>query len=181
MGGVAVDARGRTSIARLWACGEVACTGAHGANRLASNSLLEALVYGARVAEDIRGALPRSSAGATTSFAGEIAADATGTPWRPPLRLESRLRAAVGRGLGVIRDAEGIRETLSSLEALAGDATTGEARNMILVSRLIAASALLREESRGAHRRRDFPEADARFARRTARTADELLLATTVA
>jgi L-aspartate oxidase len=181
MGGVAVDARGRTSIERLWACGEVACTGAHGANRLASNSLLEALVYGARVAEDVRGALGRSTVDAIASPCNDVGTDATATPWRPSLRLESRLRAAVGRGLGVIRDADGIRETLSSLEALAGDASTGEGRNMILVGRLIGASALLREESRGAHWRRDFPEADPRLTRRTARTADELLLATTVA
>jgi len=181
MGGVAVDARGRTSIRGLWACGEVACTGAHGANRLASNSLLEALVYGARVAEDVRTALGPSTIDAVASIPGARASDATATPWRPPLRLESRLRAAVGRGLGVIRDADGIRETLSSLDALAGEATSGEARNMILVGRLIGASALLREESRGAHWRRDFPESNARCARRIARTADELLLAATVA
>ncbi len=102
-------------------------------------------------------------------------------PWRPPVRLESRLRAAVGRGLGVIRDAEGIRETLSSLDALADEATSGEARNMLLVGRLIAASALVREESRGAHWRRDFPETNTRLAKRVARTADELLPASFVA
>ncbi len=181
MGGVAVDARGRTSIEGLWACGEVACTGAHGANRLASNSLLEALVYGARVAEDVRTTLGCSTVDAAASTSGVRASDATATPWRPPLRLESRLRAAVGRGLGVIRDADGIRETLASLDALAGEAAFGEARNMILVGRLIGASALLREESRGAHWRRDFPESKARYARRVARTADELLVATTVA
>lgn len=180
MGGVAVDGRGRTSIEGLWACGEVACTGAHGANRLASNSLLEALVYGARVAEDVRGTLGSSTFDATASSSDVRAPDATATPWRPPLRLESRLRAAVGRGLGVIRDADGIRETLSSLDALAGEATFGEARNMLLVGRLIGASALLREESRGAHWRRDFPGSNASYARRIARTADELLLATTV-
>jgi L-aspartate oxidase len=181
MGGVAVDARGRTSIERLWACGEVACTGAHGANRLASNSLLEALVYGARVAEDVRNALGRSTVDAIASPCGDGTTDATATPWRPPLRLERRLRAAVGRGLGVIRDADGIRETLSALDVLAGDARTGESRNMILVGRLIGVSALLRVESRGAHWRREFPASNARFARRIARTADELLLATVVA
>jgi L-aspartate oxidase len=103
------------------------------------------------------------------------------TPWRPPLRLERRIRTAVGRGLGVVRDAEGIRETLASLDELAPEATAGEARNMILLGRLLAASALLREESRGAHRRRDFPVPDARSTRRGARTADELLMAAVVA
>jgi L-aspartate oxidase len=179
MGGVAVDARGRASIEGLWACGEVACTGAHGANRLASNSLLEALVYGARVAEDVRGVLTRGPSGAETTSWDRNDAVTTATPWRSSARLESRLRAAVGRGLGVIRDAEGIRETLSSLDLLAAESPSGEARNMVLVGRLIAASALLREESRGAHRRRDFPDTDAGCVARVARTADELLLLTT--
>jgi L-aspartate oxidase len=181
MGGVAVDARGRTSIDGLWACGEVSCTGAHGANRLASNSLLEALVYGARVAEDIRSALTRTTAVAPSSSGGDRVGASVAAPWLPTLRVESRLRAAVGRGLGVVRDAEGLRETLASLDALAGEAETGEARNMLLVGRLIAVSALLQEESRGAHRRRDFPESDPRYVRRSARTADELLRATAVA
>ena len=181
MGGVAVDVRGRTSLAGLWACGEVACTGAHGANRLASNSLLEALVYGSRVAGDVRSTLGHSLVDAAHPYSADRTIDATATPWRPPLRLESRLRAAIGRGLGVIRDAEGIRETLSSLDALASDASTGEARNMILVGRLLAASALLREESRGAHWRRDFPRSEPRFAGRETRTAEELLLASVVA
>jgi L-aspartate oxidase len=177
MGGVAVDTRGRASIDGLWACGEVSCTGAHGANRLASNSLLEALVYGARVAEDVRGTLAGQRVTAPASRGTVQVSQGTGTPWLPPLRLESRLRAAVGRGLGVVRDTEGLREALASLDALAVEAETGEARNMILVARLIAVSALIQEESRGAHRRRDFPQSDARFARRIARTADELLRA----
>jgi L-aspartate oxidase len=136
------------------------------------------------VAEDVRSTLGRSAVGAiaaSATFGEGVAPEASGAPWRPGLRLESRLRTAVGRGLGVTRDAEGIRETLSSLDALAADATTGESRNMILVGRLIAASALIREESRGAHRRRDFPEGDPRYAQRVARTADELLAATTFA
>jgi L-aspartate oxidase len=181
MGGVAVDARGRTSIERLWACGEVACSGAHGANRLASNSLLEALVYGGRVAEDVRIVLGRRAERTAALCATDVVGDATPTPWRPQIRLESRLRGAVGGGLGVIRDAEGIRQTLLALDALTAEAMTGEARNMVLVGRLIASAALLREESRGAHHRRDCPESDARYARRTARTADELLLVTTSA
>ena len=179
MGGISVDARGRASLESLWACGEVACTGAHGANRLASNSLLEALVYGARVAGDVRRVLTRGTSGADTTAWERNDVVTMATPWRPSVRLESRLRAAVGRGLGVIRDAEGIRETLSSLDLLAAEAPSGEARNMVLVGRLIAASALLREESRGAHRRRDFPDTDARCVARVARTANELLLATT--
>jgi L-aspartate oxidase len=177
MGGVAVDARGRTSIERLWACGEVACTGAHGANRLASNSLLEALVYGAKVADDIRATLGRTIVRHAVADEGSPVLRGTARPWKAPMRLENRLRAAVGRGLGVVRDAEGLHDTLDSLDALAGEAHWGEARNMLLVGRLVAAAALLREESRGAHRRRDFPDADPRLAVRPLKTADELLAA----
>jgi len=180
MGGIAVDTRGRTSIEGLWACGEVACTGAHGANRLASNSLLEALVYGSKVAEDLRGAMGGSRVEGIAAFIGTPSTDAMETPWRAPARLELRLRAAVGRGLGVIRDAEGIRGTLDALDALSGEATTGEARNMLQVGKLIAAAALLREESRGAHWRLDFPESQPRFARRGAKTAGELFRAAAV-
>ena len=180
MGGIAVDARGRTSIEGLWACGEVACTGAHGGNRLASNSLLEALVYGSKVAGSLRETLGPSRAAPIEAFHGAPASDATGTPWRAPVRLELRLRAAVGRGLGVVRDAEGIRGTLDALDALSDEATAGEARNMLQVGRLIAASALLREESRGAHWRLDFPESYPRYARRDSRTAGELLRAAAV-
>jgi L-aspartate oxidase len=81
----------------------------------------------------------------------------------------------MGAGLGVLRDADGLRKTLASLDELVPEASSGEARNMVLAGRLIAASALLREESRGAHRRRDFADRDPRFAERTARTADEIL------
>jgi L-aspartate oxidase len=178
VGGVAVDLRGRTSIDGLWACGEVACTGAHGANRLASNSLLEALVFGVRVAEDIRRCLGRPihhRPEPGDSGVGRFASHDASQDWRPSFRLEKRLRAAMGAGLGVLRDADGLRKTLASLDELVPEASSGEARNMVLAGRLIAASALLREESRGAHRRRDFADRDPRFAERTARTADEIL------
>ena len=181
MGGVAVDRRGRTSLDGLWACGEVACTGAHGANRIASNSLLEALVFGARVGEDVRRGLGRSAVAPAGPRFGPRAEDVTSTPWRPTAELELPLRGAVGDGLGVVRDAARLREMLSTVEALASAAADGEGRNMILVARLVGASALFREESRGAHRRRDFPKPSEQFARRTSRTAEEILQATPVA
>jgi len=172
MGGIAVDEAGHASIPGLWACGEASCTGAHGANRLASNSLLEALVFGARVAAELRAELGRSAIG--KPYRREQETRGVGAPWRPTASLEQRLRQAVGHGLGIVRDAAGLVATLETLEALAGEAASGEARNMCLVGRLIATSALLREESRGAHRRRDFPHKDPRLARRVSRTADEL-------
>jgi L-aspartate oxidase len=130
------------------------------------------------VAEDVKTALGRRRCDAEVPAFGATRGDNSGTPWHPPVRLETRLRAAVGRGLGVVREVITMRETLSSLELLSSEATAGEARNMVLVGRLVAAAAILREESRGAHRRRDFPETDASCTHRSARTADELLLAT---
>ncbi|HEX4824530.1 MAG TPA: L-aspartate oxidase [Candidatus Polarisedimenticolaceae bacterium] len=172
VGGVAVDLRGRTSVEGVWACGEVACTGAHGANRLASNSLLEALVFGARAAEDIRRRLGRSSVRSFGASGGAAFGEPVG---RPSPRWERRLRAATSRGLGIVRDGDGIRAALADFDALSPEAGDGEARNMVLVGRLVAAAALVRAESRGAHRRRDLPDRDARFTSRLARTAEELL------
>src|SRR5665213_2708980 len=105
MGGIAVDAHGRTSLKRLWAGGEVSCTGAHGANRLASNSLLEAVVYAARIAEDIDGhhfaTRARSAETLTTPRNGAM----------PPLD-ETRLRAMMTSHVGVIRDGDRLAEAV---------------------------------------------------------------------
>ena len=196
MGGVAVDLAGRTSIPGLWACGEVASTGAHGANRLASNSLLEALVFGAEVGEDIAAVAPgrpddttvrratRESASRPTSVAAArttgpaSAADAQGAA-----RLRSQVRQLLWDHVGLERDADGLSTALHELAAIAEDpaASNGELRNLVTVGRLVTAAALLREESRGAHWRRDFPAANPAYAHRTVATADELLAAATAA
>ncbi len=154
MGGVRTDLEGRTNVDRLFAAGEVACTGVHGANRLASNSLLEGLVYGARA-----GTAMRELAG-TQRLPAE--------PVRPtlfPSIEESDLRSLAWSKAGIVRDAVGLQEALRSLRDVAwrphpANATRieCEVRNMHLVATLIARCALAREESRGAHTRTDFPE-----------------------
>jgi len=138
-----VDARGRSSLDGLWACGEVTSTGAHGANRLASNSLLEAIVYGARIAGDIDGReLP--------AVEGEIAPPtlSAATPSAP--LLVAQLRQTMSNYVGVIRTGEGLAHALAEIariEALAGP--TSLFVNMATTARLIAAAAFAREESRG--------------------------------
>lgn len=144
MGGVATDKDGRTSVPGLWAFGECASTGAHGANRLASNSLLEALVTPARAAERMRDLDAPTFAAATIPS----------PPPRPRQDALSALRAAMARHAGVERNAQGLTSLLDELERLS-EAHGGF--NAALSARFIATAALLREESRGAHARADFP------------------------
>jgi L-aspartate oxidase len=205
MGGVAVDARGRTSLPGLWACGEVAATGAHGANRLASNSLLEALVFGARVAEDIQDVqdienvqdvadIQDVEAGASAARSGPVRAPVAPAAL-PDLELSAagsealvaRLRRLMWERVGVERDEAGLASAVAELAALSrrGDhlphpgaapqAASGfaaaEARNLLLAGRLLAQAALARRESRGGHRRVDYPQADVAWQRRLFLTA----------
>lgn len=148
MGGIAVDAQGRTSISGLYACGEAACTGLHGANRLASNSLTEAAVFGRAVAESIesRDAAPGmpSAARIDAPAFGEASPDDLAT-----------IRPILSAGAGVLRDGDGLRDTICALAplALANAAIAAPAS----VALLIAVAAWEREESRGGHSRSDFP------------------------
>jgi L-aspartate oxidase len=158
MGGVRTDVDGRTSLRRLYAAGEVACTGVHGANRLASNSLLEGLVFGARAARVMRDEAVLRSATGRVPEGGAMA---------PVLRAD--LQQAMWQKAGLLRDAAGLRAALALLER-AGRASADasrealELRNLQAVARLIVSAALAREESRGAHFRNDFPERrDAEF------------------
>ena len=155
MGGVAVDDRGRTSLPGLWACGEVACTGLHGANRLASNSLLEAVVCGrnaGRALSEIRSAVrPVSGRSLGLDCSENGAAGVT-----------ARVRALMWRAMGPVRDAEGLVAALgamgSELEAIGQDRTMLRKRLGLAIAMMRAA--VLRTESRGAHWRRDFPDRD---------------------
>lgn len=146
MGGIATDADGRTSLPGLFAAGECASTGVHGANRLASNSLLEAAVFGERAGR----AAAAEPAGSGTAYS-VTAADL-------PAAALKALRDAMSRDAGVIRDADGLNRLLDLIDALEG----AHGRSAPLVAaRLVVAAALAREESRGGHFRADFPQAQA--------------------
>ena len=160
MGGVAVDGRGRTSVEGLWACGEAACTGLHGANRLASNSLLEAAVCGGVVAQDLAGQSARW-----------VRPDARP---EPPLVAPDakRVRAILEAHAGVLRDRAGLTAAVEALTPLAlGD---GREADPALVALFIATSALARAESRGGHYRTDFPGRAAMAERRLQHLRDVL-------
>jgi L-aspartate oxidase len=166
-GGVRTDLHGRTSVPGLYACGEVACTGVHGANRLASNSLLEGLVFGRRIAEHLGRELPPQAEPvdlpATVDVRGGV------EPLAPGL-LDPSVRAEVARtmsqGVGVLRDRGSVRRSMTDLTELrmrtsAEPCTEAwEATNLHLVASALAGAALEREETRGSHWRQDFPDRD---------------------
>jgi L-aspartate oxidase len=150
MGGISVDAHGRSSIEGLWAGGEVSCTGAHGANRLASNSLLEAVVYAARIAEDIGGGAIPPPARLPAASIGQR----NGTM---PTLSEPKLRAMMTSHVGVTRDGDRLAEAVREFAAVERDTGNFALRNMATTALLVAASAWTRRESRGAHYRIDYP------------------------
>jgi L-aspartate oxidase len=159
MGGVATGATGRASIAGLYACGEVASTGAHGANRLASNSLLEAVVFAARVASDLRAALPSPRTNAVS-----LASD--GTAATDPEDV-ARLRRTMSEMVGVVRTGAGLTAALAEIARLTARTGSPSFRNALAAAQVIAAGALARTESRGGHFRADYPAADPAWQRRT--------------
>jgi len=162
MGGVRTDLEGRTSLPRLYAAGEVACTGVHGANRLASNSLLEGLVFGERA-----GAAMRRHAGQTAARPRPAA------PVRFPCAPASELRRIASEACGIIRNGGELEAACNRLESLELRETSHpnralfELRSMHAVCHLIARCALARRESRGAHYRTDFPASDPAFRKHT--------------
>lgn len=155
MGGIVTDLAGRSSVERLYACGEVARTGVHGANRLASNSLLEGLVFAERVARDAvnqakLGRVPRA------------------TQWRAPTLRDrgaaqvaaDEIRRIMWEHAGIDRNAAGLREARKALAAIKSRLAPGatEEINMVETAQLIVESAYMRRESRGGHYRSDFPK-----------------------
>jgi L-aspartate oxidase len=159
MGGVRTDLDGRTSLAGLYAVGEAACTGAHGANRLASNSLLEGLVFGARTARLLACELPP---------AGTLSPLDTGPhqrPWPPAPGARERLRQVMTRNAGVLRSPQGLARAAAAAAGLAGaPAACGsaafETANLAQLALALTQLAGRRAESRGAHWRTDHPEPD---------------------
>ncbi len=179
MGGVRTDLRGQTSLPGLYAAGEVACTGVHGANRLASNSLLEGLVYGARAAQAMCEDLRASEKHAVAS-----AQNVNVSPNGQPAQIEAfikKVESLMWQYVGVVRDGKGLRQVISELSALqsqqpsSGDRRSHEAANILQAGLLIARSALAREESRGAHYRLDFPlKNDAKFHKHSVVSGDQI-------
>jgi L-aspartate oxidase len=155
MGGVVTDLEGRTSLPGLWAVGEVAATGLHGANRLASNSLLEGMVLGAAASRSIM-ELPAAPA---PSSALEVPAGALASTGASDGAVRAAVRALMWEHVGLARDERGLEHALSELHRLDTPSRVAE-RNMLLAARLIARAALERTESRGGHWRADHPESD---------------------
>ena len=151
MGGIASDEHGRSSLQGLWTAGECAATGLHGANRLASNSLLEALVFGARVADSISGAVTAQAGRGTPPAPERFASPA------PP----HVLRDAMTRLVGLERDEAGLAEALAVINQVERVGGAEPALlNMTSAAKLVAAGALMRHESRGGHYRTDYPRTD---------------------
>ncbi|MBD3004462.1 L-aspartate oxidase [Streptomyces sp. 5-10] len=174
-GGVRTDLRGRTTVPGLYACGEVACTGVHGANRLASNSLLEGLVFAERIAEDITARAESAGRERRAERTRPSAPAASGDA--PLLASEARyeIQHIMTHGAGVLRSAESLARAADRLERVQDEAAaqlrrdgktaepgveTWEATNLHLVARVLVAAALRREETRGCHWREDRPERD---------------------
>ena len=169
MGGIRTDEWGRTSVPGLYAVGEVACNGLHGANRLASNSLLEGAVYGSRVVEVLRDPRP---------------IEQFGSDWLPPLDLDlsddpdahdvsrADLQQLMWDAAGLARNGDDLRQAAAELMRWKSpdvtDAKAAEDANLLVVARAVVACALAREESRGGHYRTDFPQADPAQARHSA-------------
>jgi L-aspartate oxidase len=168
MGGVATDLHGATSIPGLFAAGEVASTGVHGANRLASNSLLEGLVFGGRSAAAMLKkhtpspfpTAPATPRGVSSQVAGPLPASAPTTEFQ---KAVEEARAILWDKVAIIRDGKHLSEAVKRLNEIKLPETSSpsrqpyEACNILTVARLIARCALAREESRGAHYRSDFP------------------------
>jgi L-aspartate oxidase len=200
-GGVLTDLWGATALPGLWAVGEVACTGVHGANRLASNSLLEGMVFGARLAERIPdgGEGPEPS-GALRVVLGAAALDGIGCAPLPPrdavvrrdataaprtgapdvTKMRDILQRAMTRGAGVVRSVEslaGARAVVDEVADILGDpggsVRAGELANLLQLADALLISAERRTESRGAHARREYPETDPDWRRRLVHGAQQ--------
>jgi L-aspartate oxidase len=160
MGGVKTNTRGETNISGLFACGEVASTGVHGANRLASNSLLEVVVFAKRIVQRVQEGNGVSYRSAEASYS---LSKARKTADVPSLSLTG-FQSTMWDGVGIVRSGKELERVVSILAAwhksmkAPEDRPSYEMANLLLAGRIMAEAALIREESRGAHFRTDFPK-----------------------
>lgn len=160
MGGIRTDLWGRSTVPGLYAAGEVSCTGVHGANRLASNSLLEGLVFGARAGE----AAAQDSAGVQTVAAAEPPETAGGIlEAQISTAVKKRVKRLMWERVGIIRDRPSLQRALSEFEQISRSNLSNSSRNFVTLAILVTRAALWREESRGGHFRSDFPEQHENF------------------
>ncbi len=168
IGGVLTDLDGASALPGLWAAGEVACAGVHGANRLASNSLLEGMVFAARVVEAIgRGKDGCEETGAMRP-SNRLTLDAPAAPATDadPIKVREQIQHAMTIGAGVVRDAASLEGVDLAMPAPADRADVCEVRNLATVGAALVTAAAAREESRGCHTRNDFPTTQPVLARR---------------
>lgn len=169
MGGILTGIDGRTSLDGLWAAGEVTSTGTHGANRLASNSLLEAVVFAGNIAENIKDMpltpAPKPSVGhSDVSGKYGVGEDSLQMP---------RLRRLMSRCAGVIRDEAGLRHAARTISAMRNDFPNRQFANSLTAATLVVAGAVQRTESRGGHYRSDYPEQKSEWQKRTHISLDQ--------
>jgi L-aspartate oxidase len=168
MGGIKTDVHGRTNIKGFYACGEAACNGIHGANRLASNSLLEGLVFGKRIALEASRLVSEKGENHQNSLHRVKYAEVCGETLKGEGSLKMRLRKLMTRNVGIIRNEKNLQEALQCViemqDKIKGKSYDNieqwELVNMLTLSELVVKSALIRKESRGAHYRTDYPQTD---------------------
>jgi L-aspartate oxidase len=167
-GGVRVDLNGRTSVKGLYACGETACSGVHGANRLASNSLLEGLVFSARIAADIAANLPEQL--------NPVSDESRSVLLDPLTRRE--LQLSMSRGAGVLRSSDSLLQTSADLTRIQDRTSSNpcveawETTNLFQLAQAILKAALIRQETRGSHWREDFPNTENNWRKRIVQQLD---------
>lgn len=177
MGGVKVDLTGKTSVEGLWACGETSSTGAHGANRLASNSLLEAFVFARKIAQTINSKPINKTKLKRINIDNYFPKEKTISKVRAKKYIW-QLRSSMTRNVGLVRNAYSLNQALVEFDRIERESEhlSAKLKDMILVSRLITYAAIIRNESRGTHFRSDFLDTDKDFNHSNVFTAEEMNL-----
>lgn len=159
MGGVRTDLWGRSTVPGLYAAGEVSCTGVHGANRLASNSLLEGLVFGARAGE----AAVKDNSELRVERGETAATDQSALNPQLSTAVKKRVKRIMWERVGILRDRDSLARAVKEFDQISAGNLSSSSRNFVTLAKLVASAAFWREESRGGHFRTDFPEANEKW------------------